>query len=214
MYVTHITINNQSMEKSSKASGTPTDQAATEDHRHRALENHIHTPVSKNSRTLSLDSSIPVTPFVPVHGMVTLSSKNYMPSTQQITEEKSISRTNSGASSDLNFPGDLGHKGKEDKLLLHGGLNKPIMVPTYICTHQGTNGEMCYVCRKDTDTGLEKPEHKPDFTVLNVYGPRTPAKKCKCGTITSLTTCFSVLALVCIVAFVTYDNVISVHNRM
>ncbi|CAL4081196.1 unnamed protein product [Meganyctiphanes norvegica] len=220
MYISHIIINKQSVEKNTQTNGIPTDHAATE--KHSTPVNHIQTPVSKLSKTLSLDSSIPVmpsmnmstvVPFVPVHEMVTSSSKSYMPSAPHITEEKSNSRSNSDDSCDLSFPDDLGHIGKEDKLPIHGGLKNPIWVPPYICTHQGNNGEMCYVC-KDTDTSLKRPEHRPDFTVLNIYGPRTPAKKCKCGTITSLTTCFSVFFLVFIVAFVVYDNVSSVHNRM
>ncbi|CAL4233132.1 unnamed protein product [Meganyctiphanes norvegica] len=222
MHTSHITINNQKMENS-PSSGTPADHAVNEDYRNTAPVNLNQIFVSRISRSLSLDSSIPVmpsldtstmVPFAPVYEMVTSSSKSTMPSMQQITEEKSISRSNSGASSDLYFPGDLGHKGKEDKLPLHGGLNNPIWVPPYICTHQGTNGEMCYVCKKDTDSSLEKRKQRPDFTVLNVYGPRAPPKKCKCGTITTLTTCFSVFALVFIVTFVLYDCVFKVHDRM
>ncbi|CAL4233250.1 unnamed protein product [Meganyctiphanes norvegica] len=223
MHTSEITINNQSMVENTQSRSAPTATSAIENYTHKTLVNQTHIVVSKYSRSLSIDSSIPampsmntriMVPFAPVHEMVTSSSNSYFPSMQQITEENSISRSNSGTSSDLFFPGDLGHKGKEDKLPLHGGLKNPIWVPPYSCTHQGTNGEMCYMCRKDTDCSLEKREQRPDFTVLNVYGPRAPTKKCKCGIITTLTTCFSVFVTVFIVIFVLYDCVFAVHDRM
>ncbi|CAL4108343.1 unnamed protein product, partial [Meganyctiphanes norvegica] len=132
-----------------------------------------------------------IVPISRVCKMGISSPRIYIPWTQQIDEEKSTSRKNSGASSDLYFPGDLGYNGKEDKLPLRGGLKDPIWVTPRICNHQGTNGEMCYLCR-DVDNDLERPECRPDFTVQNVYGTRKPAKKkCKCGTITILTICYS-----------------------
>ncbi|CAL4136563.1 unnamed protein product [Meganyctiphanes norvegica] len=223
MYNSQITINNQSMMENIQSSGAPTAPSATEDYTHEAPVNQNHIFESKISRSLSLDSSTSsmsststsiMVPFVPVHEMVTSSPNSYMPSMHHIKDENSISRSNSATSSDLFFPGELGHKGKEDKLPLHGGLKNPIWVPPYICTHQGNNGEMCYMCRKDTDSSLEKQEQRPDFTVLNVYGPRAPTKKCKCGIITTLTTCFSVFVTVFIVIFVLYDCVFKVHDRM
>ncbi|CAL4098594.1 unnamed protein product [Meganyctiphanes norvegica] len=216
MHASHITISHQTEVSSTQSSDTPTTHGTTEAYTPKPSVNQNQIFVSKVSRVLSLDSSIPtlpsmntssVMPFVPVHNVVTSSSKSYMPSTQQIEEEKSISRKSSGASSDLYFPGDLGHNGKEDKLPLRSGLKDPIWVTPRICTHQGINGEMCFMCRKDLCNGSEKPECRPDFTVLNVYGTRRPAKKkCRCGTTTTLTVCFSVFVLTFILAFVIYNE--------
>ena len=159
MYTSNITINSP-RENHIQSTSRPTSRGTTKGTQQVPVNiNPIF--VSKVSRTLSLDSSIPAMPstmscniltFVPVHGEVVSSSKSYIPSTQKIVEEKSISRKSSGASStassDLYFPGDLGHNGKEDKLPLRGvGLKNPIWVTPTICTHQGNNGEMCYMCR-------------------------------------------------------------------
>ncbi|CAL4132962.1 unnamed protein product, partial [Meganyctiphanes norvegica] len=99
MHASQITVNNQSVVENS--SGTPTGHVATEDYRNRAPVNLNQIFVSRISRTLSLDSSIPVMPSMNKSDKVSFVP---MSSVQQITKKKSISRLNSGASKDLYFP--------------------------------------------------------------------------------------------------------------
>ena len=53
---------------------------------------------------------------------------------------------------------------------------------------------------------MERPERRPDFTVSGLYGRPRPAKKFKCGTITTLVVCFSVVFIGFLLAFVIYEE--------
>ncbi|CAL4106845.1 unnamed protein product [Meganyctiphanes norvegica] len=83
----------------------------------------------------------------------------------------------------------------------------PVLVPPYLCTHQGTNGQMCIVCKKDGEENVKRQDRKPDFTMNMNGSPHRPAKRCKCRTITILTTCLSLFVIVLIMSFVIYDEV-------